>query len=481
MKLLKPFNLIMFVLIPIIMFFGFNLRSYAADSGTVTISQTTGTSKAQFSGINGYYSLYGGTAMADDKYTKFSNITLNVKSSTSATFTRPLSVELHIVTTEGDFVLTGNKVHTLSTTNTSIKGTGYSSSFAGVPVGYYCFVDYQSSTNVTITISGSFDWETDYDDQNYWHTTINGHVVDTMENTNRILELLEDSSTPELSNLPNGYTPVLFAYNHTLTNGNEYIANDPVFNIEYPDTTFTSSTKVLDQIYTVPFGTRSYLFTLSFDTPSTIPVNDLWNITCTYNSKINGTFTDTSTGNLNYKQIRNYNSTSTGRSIFFIQVDNITDLGNFRFIVRQTSGSTLCQNIRYSAFVLDQTSSDWSVLANSDTLTGLNDTSDSIGTIISDNNDFESSAFTDFSNNLEEFGFDDWSLVPIATDLTTTKNIITMFYNILPFKVQWLFTSVMALGLIVMLLTVGTRVVQRTGDFTRAKPVKMKDSYHKKG
>ena len=142
MKLLKPFNLIMLVLIPIIMFFGFSLYSYAADSGTVTISQNTGTSKSQFSGINGYYTIGGGTAYADDKYTSISGVTLTVKSSSSVTFTRPLSVELHLVTTEGDFVLTGNKVHSLSTTATSIMGTGYSNSFQGVPIAYYCVVGY---------------------------------------------------------------------------------------------------------------------------------------------------------------------------------------------------------------------------------------------------------------------------------------------------------------------------------------------------
>lgn len=480
MKLFSFRNFILGLFVSIGLFVGLGLVSFGA-TGTVTISQTTGTAKAQFSGINGYYTIGGGTGYSDDMYTKFSSVSLTVKSSASATFTRPLSVELHIVTTEGDFVLTGNKVHSLSTTAVSIMGTGYGTSFQGVPVGYYCVVDYQTSSNVTITLSGSFTWTTEHDNQDYWFTTIDGHVVDINNDTQRILELLEDSSSPELSNLPNGYTPVLFAYNHTLTNGNEYIANDSVFNIEYPDTQFTSSTKTLDYIYTVPFGTRSYLFTLSFDSPSTISLNDTWAVTVTYNSRVNGTFSDTSTGNLNYKKLINYNSTGTGRAIYFIQVDNITDLANFRFIVRQTSGGILCQNIKYSAFVLDQSSSDWSVIANSDNLTSLNDTSDSIGTIISDNNNFESSAFTDFSDNLEEFGFDDWSLVPISSELNTTKNIITMFYNILPFKVQWLITSVMGLGLIVMLLTVGTRVVQRTGDFTRAKPVKMKDSSRRKG
>lgn len=455
MKLFSFRNFILGLFVSIGLFIGFGLFSFAADNGTVTISHTTGTAKSQYDGVTGYYSIYSSTAYAN-KYTKLTNITLNVKSSASVTFTQPLTVSLHLVTTDGDFVISGNKVASLTTSNVSIKGIGYPSSLDGCPVAYYIECSYVANANCTLTFSGSFDWEISDNGEEYWYRTIDGNVVDTLENTNTIISMLSDmggsfyycqgcsaSSVANMSstNLSNDY--------------NNYFNYDFSYYIRILDTNF-------DYVY--------YYWTLNYFDGTT----------CNYGGYIKLLPTD----NVSNMRGLSFSSDKRVKSIVF----NVVVFGGNTEVVRIYKNSTGSTNPmgtetiipRNSLNVYDtRESADWSTISNSQQLTDLNDTSGSIGTIISDNNVFESSAFTDFSDNLEEFGFDDWSLVPISSELNTTKNIITMFYNILPFKVQWLITSVMGLGLIVMLLTVGTRVVQRTGDFTRAKPVKM--SYKSKG
>lgn len=437
MKLFKPFNLIMYILIPIIMFFGFSLYSYGSELKHFTFGGSS--SGTTFNGTVCTQNTSVSSA-SEDCWTFIHSPVLQIRCTQTTAFTYPMSWEFHVVTTAGDFVCSTGTVSSLTASSwTQLITNKYVNNFLGAIQYVYVTCNYSRTNTTMITWSGNFDVELRDTENEIWNKTNNQRINETLTNTQLILDSLGggsgfDYTTPTFTNC-NLDTSVEDDYYYTIL-----LNNSITFNT-IPDFASISLVGVFQD------GTDAVLKTFYFD---------------------NATLTDSPTQNI---IVDNMSFSSKCMSTYLVTSCGGVDSPCFTFV---PNNHLLLKN-------LNKVFDSWADISSSEQLNNLNNTTGSIGTIISDNGTFENSAFTNLSNNLDSFGFDDWSLVPISSELTTAKNIITMFYNILPFKIQWLFTSIMALGLIVMLLTVGTRVVQRTGDFTRAKPVKMNIKSSKKG
>lgn len=434
------------------MFFGFSLRSYALvgkDGDYVEFNSS-------------FYRVSPGTAYTFDNPVTKTNSVGSVSASITGSDWDYYSLEYHIVTSKGDFVVASS----YGSSSASLVSVLY---LSGSPVGYYGTFRGQvksgvNSTSVTLSCSSGINTCTDESSVSSDVTvikqnvnTINTRTANIYNDTQEILDLLQDFDN--------------YIY---------YISDYKYFSGDWYANSNNTYTKLSGALYKSFFTVNSTDFDyltitlfVNYLNGTSVPV-----LSKSYTSSSFSSLSSSDTiFNLTNSNIY-YDSAPVS---FFIGLDiygssdHVISFGNINNV--SFDWVSIPHNPLNVAipFVEDN----WDTIASSDELAQLNIRSEGIDDIILGNNDFENGAFEDLTDGLNDFGFSNWSLVPIATELNTTKNIITMFYNVLPFKIQWLFTSVMALGLIMMLLTVGTRVVQRTGDFTRAKPVKM--SYKHKG
>lgn len=440
MKLLKPFNLIMLVLIPIIMFFGFSLRSYAVVG--------KGEDYVEFN--SSFYRSSPSTYYTYENPVTKTNTTGGVSCSLTSYDWDYFNLEYHIVTSKGDFVVATSS----GTSSANLVSVLY---LSGSPVGYYGVFRGQvksgvNTTSVTLSCSTGVGTCTDQSSISADVTVIKQDVNTIKNNTSTLLTRTANiySDTQEildiLNSLNGGYW---FLY--SLTN-KEYSGDNYIYELSSHRLQFTVPSIQGD------FWSYEYYALLSDGSTALIDA---------------GTF-DSST--LSVNKVIPTDSFNSCPLKSFVKINGIN---SSNVTISPTTLVVYLRDKDALNVAIPFIEENWDTIASSEELAQLDIRSEAIDDIILGNNDFENGAFEDLTDGLNDFGFSNWSLVPIATELNTTKNIITMFYNVLPFKIQWLFTSVMALGLIMMLLTVGTRVVQRTGDFTRAKPVKM--SYKHKG
>lgn len=463
MKLLKPFNLIMIVLIPIIMFFGFSLRSYANGVFNYT-----------------FQIKHSSTSYSDNNH----NCTIDLSGSPIFTISRDtnsisysgdyINATLKATTSEGTFDIKSSTTYISS--NTSSSNLGFDNLGSITLPGYFInlYVDYSSGKYKGGDYSGTENGST------YSGTggnSYNGNEFGTFTSTYDMARIsaIGNSSYGSFTNgvfSDNGDYPtifytssVYFPFGTDLSNmDNTYFR----LNMNIPRSTFNISSTSFDfikiDLYSILANGDTVLLDSYFDTPSNF--NNISSSTVLFS----GT-----------SKSMQFDYSATG-FYFAYTLYGIRDkvISNSSLLYPLVSYTIFNKN---SLNVIDtREQSDWSTIGESDELSDLSDTSTSIEDTLADNNTFEESAFTSLDNSLADFDFDTWSLVPAENGIKVASYFINSFYNHLPYKVQWLITSVIAFGLISMLLTVGTRVIQRTGEFTRARPVRVSERhiYHHK-
>lgn len=448
MKLLKPFNLIMFVLIPIFMFLGFSLCSYASGISSKTYQIRHSNTSFNDNIHNCTVNLSGNPSFSINRETNSSSYTGDT-----------IYATLKVTTSDGTFDIKSSSTYISSSTSTS--NLGFNDLGTVTLPGYFInlFVDYSSGVYKGGGITGT-EYGTITNSSMY--TTYSGDITGAIQSTYDMARItgINNSSYGSFTN-------------GTFSN-----------NSEYPITTYTSDSfyahySAIDNYYldsnnsiyrsggTIAFQN----FTLNSNSFDYITIrmhviceNGNDSIIGTYNADYN-TFTSLSSSSVIFN-FTNTNVTLTSCPVVWYY--EYTVYGSDMPII--TSFYSPFRNAYFSRVQLNplnvydtREAADWQTIEDSDELENFNNTSVSMNEIISDNNDTFNNDYSDYDNYISRVDLSG-SKTKFNELVAIPKSYLNAFYTGLPDDIKGFIRIILNIGLAMMVLTVGTRVMRYRGN-----------------
>ena len=425
----------------------FNLSSYADNGSRVFIirdSVNTGSSTHIFIG--------------DPRFT----VTASSQSGNYISF----SSSLYVTTTEGTYLVDCGS-STLNTSSSPITNFGfglranYSLDLPGSFIN--CYLEYTVHDNFSGSINDiTSSYDTVYISSSYIYvSSFNSFVTVTSSSS-----ALSDSPLSDVFSDYSSYSPLTLMNNVSFRSDYSNVivsAGSPcLFSFKGLNTTSLNfSPRYLT--FNIPKGHSKILIVFIVDNKSSVVSNDL-----NFNVYYNGS--QTNYGSSDFSIIRSYTDGTNYRWVCskVFEFDSDLDM-NLVYMVLQGNSPSTISSLNFMGYIYKATVADYMQYVQSQwdninpSVTDLNqNTSQSVSTVGSAST-YESAQFSSFDNLVTQTGVDSFSLSTVSVPLLWVGGLITTCYNNLPSSIQYLLMFVGVMGLIVIILNSGSRVIRRFG------------------
>ena len=448
------------------MFAILNLSSYA-QTGSYSISPNTDSTGFEYTFKEVEFSSSYYHADYSFPYTSFR--TYLSFSTGSSTYVRNISLELHLVTSVGDFVVEQCQGTGTSETHSGVKVEGY-------PICYYAILkgNYVNNTSSTVTVTCTY--TIDNVSVSNEPNNVTRSLSSISSDTTRILNILGSSSSditiPNTFSDYSSYSPVSVSatFETFPAFGQDKVPAGSLFSF-YLDNYSGSTLSFADWINFSATAQTHFVYVVNFDVTTRLtsaPFLELWvrgssggNLYTLTNPTF--VYTGAGTGYYNY-------------TVYFeFDLPDVDNFELYRIYMADSSSGYTFSHPSYMLLAKKYTIEDYMKFAQSqwDNISpSVTDTNTNIAQSVSDigtAQTFETSAFTNFNNQFSSSGLDSFSLSFASTPLLWVSSVITTFYNNMPSTFQYLLMFVAFIGILCTVLNVFGRVAQRFGggDTTR--------------